>query len=180
MEFTGDQIRRIKNRNPQAIRHLVEKYQDYVYTLSLRVTRQPQAAEEVTQDVFMKVINKIDQYEGRARFTSWLYTLTYRTALNHKRRLSRADGADGQEEAHFCPPPPGEEEERNRILWRAIEALPEPCGTVITLHYLHQLSIREIAETMTLPVNTVKTHLSRGRKRLYTYLSRNYSTEEWL
>ncbi len=128
----------------------------------------------------MKVIDKIDQYEGRGRFTTWLYTLTYRTALNHKRTHPPAKESTIKEDPGIWPRPPGEEEERNRILWQAIEALPAPYGVVITLFYLNQLSIREIAEAMSLPTNTVKTHLRRGRKKLYTYLNRYYSTEEWL
>ncbi|HHM01552.1 MAG TPA: RNA polymerase sigma factor [Caldithrix abyssi] len=180
MELSSEMIRNIKNKNPAAIRLLVGRYQDYVYTLALRVLKQTQAAEEVTQDVFMKVIDKIDQYKGQAKFSTWLYTLTYRTALNHRRGHSFQQEEPLHTEIPGQTSPPGEPEERNRILWQAINSLPAPYALIITLYYLNQLRIREIAETLEIPVNTVKTHLSRGRKKLHRLLEKHYSKEELL
>ena len=75
-------VRNLKNGDLAALKRLIEKYQDYVYTIVFQIVKNNELAEEITQDVFIKVHQKIDTFEERAKFSTWLFTITYRLALN--------------------------------------------------------------------------------------------------
>lgn len=76
-------IDRLKSGDTQSLKKIMDLHQDYVYTLVIQMVKLKDVAEELTQDVFIKVYNKINSYEERSKFTTWLYTITYRTCLNY-------------------------------------------------------------------------------------------------
>lgn len=188
-------IDRLKSGDSQALKKIMEMHQDYVYTLVIQMVKLNDAAEELTQDVFIKVYNKINSYEERSKFTTWLYTITYRTCLNflEKKKIvynlselnTEAAESDHQNNELFSSGSSTDilndsfgSEEKQKILWDTIDNLPLQQGIIITLHYLQQFSIREIGDMMKLPVNTIKTHLHRGRNTMRAMLLKKYSEEE--
>ena len=76
-------IERLKQGDQQALKSIIELYQDYVFTIALQLVKKKETAEEITQDVFVKIYQKISTYEYRAKFTTWLFTIVYRTSLNY-------------------------------------------------------------------------------------------------
>ncbi len=187
-------IARLKNGDVQALKQLMEDYQDYVYTLSLQMVKSSQAAEELTQDVFIKVFKKIDTFAERSKFSTWIYTITYRACLNYLEKkqivfsISEIENENSSDENDYLFNKEDEKEEdfsfeeneKQKILWSAIDSLPMQQGIIITLHYLQQFSVREIADMLSIPANTIKTHLFRGRSLLKSILLKNYSQEELL
>ena len=193
-------IDRLKQGNQQALRNIIEEYQDYVYTVALQMVKKKEIAEEVTQDVFIKVYKKINSYEFRAKFSTWLFTIVYRTALNYmeKKKILVAvseftlpDSEDALMESvqnKYSAESRWQNNEnaiesdhqQQQIIYKAIDSLEMKQGIVITLFYLKEFSVNEIADIMQISVNTVKTHLFRGRDNLKKALLKNYSVGDLL
>jgi RNA polymerase sigma-70 factor, ECF subfamily len=187
-------ILRLKNGDTDALKTLMQLYQDFVYTLVLRMVKSAAAAEELTQDIFIKVYKKINTFSGKAKFSTWLYTIAYRTGLNflEKKKIVFSisdigpESDEGESTSLLFDSDTVEEDfmlegnDLQKILWSAIDTLPVTQGVVITLHYLQQFSIKEISELLGTPINTIKTHLFRGRNSMKSLLLKNYSREELL
>jgi len=194
MNSEKELIERLNNGDVEAMAPLMEMHQDYVFTIVMQMVKNQAVAEELTQDVFVKVFKKIDSYQEKAKFTTWLYTITYRTCLNYldKKKIifnmseitSKEDEGDFTDyifkEGFETTISQFEENERQQIIWNAIDAIPEQQGVVIALHYLQQFSVKEIAGMMQVPENTIKTHLFRGRNAIRVNLERHFSQEELL
>lgn len=178
-------VARLKNGDAQAMRPMMLLYKDYVFTLALRIVKKKELAEEVTQDVFVKVFKKIKTFDGRSMFKSWLYTVTFRVGLNYldKKEMKAADRIVYPQEINDLPGIDFSDEtllehEKQDVLWKAIDRLPRMQALSVTLFYLQELSITEISDVLSIPANTVKTHLFRGRKMLYQRLIDKIKLEE--
>jgi len=182
-----DIIKRLRDGDIQAMRPLMAMYRNYVFTLTLRIVKKKELAEEATQDVFVKVFRKIKSFDGRSKFRSWLYAVAYRTALNYldKKELKAADRLLRPEDIYEIPGfIPSDEmifrQDMKSILWDAINRLPQIQALCITLFYLQELPVNEVAEVLKVPSNTVKTNLFRGRKTLFYLLQNMLKKEELL
>lgn len=171
----------IIKKDEQAIRQMVRQYQDYVFTIVRRIVKQKEAAEEITQDVFLKVVAKIHTFNHKAKFSTWLFTIAYRTALNAvvngAREVSLEDkyvSADAFTEPDFEE----NSQEQQQILWAGIDKLSTNQGVAVSLFYLQQFSHSEIATIMNIPVNSVKSLLFRGRQKLKSHLLIKYEIED--
>jgi len=187
-------IDQLKNGDVKAMEPLMQLHQDYVYTLAVQMVKSSAVAEELTQDVFIKVFRKIDSYQEKSKFSTWLYTITYRTCLNYLEKkkiifnmseISSKENDDDYsdfilKEEFVNTISQFEENEKQQIIWTAIDTIPQPQGVVIALHYLQQFSVKEIADMMNVPQNTVKTHLFRGRNSIKLNLEKHFSKEEML
>lgn len=163
----------LKNGETNAFAFLVDRYKHMVFTLAMKMIKNTEEAEEISQDVFLKAYQALDSFKGESKFSTWLYKIAYYRSLDylkkHKRHL-RTSSIDDEVEFHL----PSVEntmaqlmvEERNSTLRKAIGQLPESDALVITLHYLEELSLKEIGNIMDLSVNTLKVRLFRSRKRL--------------
>ena len=193
MNSEKELIERLNNGEVEAMGPLMAMHQDYVFTIVMQMVKNQAVAEELTQDVFVKVFKKIDSYQEKSKFTTWLYTITYRTCLNYldKKKIifnmseigSKEEESDAEylfKEGFETTISQFEENERQQIIWNAIDAIPEQQGIVIALHYLQQFSVKEIAGMMQVPENTIKTHLFRGRNAIRVNLERHFSQEELL
>ncbi|RMH62744.1 MAG: RNA polymerase sigma factor [Calditrichaeota bacterium] len=180
MEMHPETIRLIKKRHPAAIRELVDTYKDYIYTLALRMAKNNMLAEEITQDVFIKVIRHIDTFQAGARFTTWLYTITFRTALNTLRGCPRHEPLTAEEEPVTTSSVTDslQKEDQRRLLKEAMEHIPCKQAACLTMFYIQQLSLKEIHTITGWPVSAIKTHLFRGRKALQKLLNRQFSPGE--
>jgi RNA polymerase sigma-70 factor (ECF subfamily) len=190
-------IRNLKSGDAEALKILIDVYKDYVYSISYQIVKSVECAEEITQDVFIKVFQKIHAFEGRSKFSTWLFTITYRLSLNQINKknimITESDfkGASHEEggysDAIFEKLPGDREqfslgakpsEEIQVIIWKAIDNLNIQEGLVISLFYLQQFSVLEIAEILQLSENTIKTHLFRGRNNLRAIILKEYAPED--
>jgi len=145
----------------------------FVYTVALRITNNPQEAEEVTQDVFLKVYRHLAEFEFRSSFTTWLYRISVNTALNAYKRLARersrrvdlSDTSDRQEFA-VAAPEVGQDEDNERRVARLLEKLKPHQRACIALREFEGLSYQQIAEVLKVKINTVRSRLKRAREVL--------------
>ena len=156
-------------RGQEAFERLVPAYRRRVFGLAYSILRDRGAAEDLAQEVFVKLWQALPRYDGRAKLSTWIYAITRNAAVSalrsRRRSVSLSDAAVMEEvEGLAAEPvhdPPGDAQLRRRI-----EALPEKQRQAVTLYYLDERPVEEVAEMMGAPVNTVKTHLHRARARL--------------
>ena len=162
-----------QNGDPEAFAQLVRHYQN----LALGKTGSHHDAEEVTQTAFLKAWQSIRSFQGKAAFSSWLYRLTVNAAIDLLRqRRAPALSLDDPDLPPLADEDPGPEEaslaaERRRLLWQAIDRLPEAQRTPLVLREMEGLSYREIAQVLDLEEGTVKSRLARARLLLRRLLA---------
>lgn len=171
--------------NQTAFRQLVERYKDYVFTVCFRVLQQREEAEEASQDVFIKVYRTLGSFEQKSKFSTWLYTVAYRTALDKVRTRKKGNISIDQEDNYLQIPDKenrGAEQLINTELLKtqllvAIRKLKPQDAAVVTLFYLKEKSIKEIVEITGLTTTNVKTKLHRTRESLKKHLQKQLGKE---
>ena len=169
-----------------AFEELVRLYEKRVLALTLRMCKNPQDAAEAAQEAFLAAWQGLGTFRGEASFSTWLYRLASNACVDLLRRESRhrpeASFDDETLNLDVVAPIPSPQEEAERQELReqieaGLQSLPLEYRTVLVLRELHQLRYGEIAETLALDVGTVKSRISRGRKRLRQILleSGNFS-----
>ena len=151
--------------------HLVEKYKDMVFTVCYRIVKQREDAEDIAQESFIKAFNKLHSFKGESKFSTWIYTIAYRTAISktHIKKVEtvyedfHVEISDNEEFPQFKEL---KEQEQKLYVKKAIDELPEIDGVIISLFYIDESSIQEIVEITGLSESNVKVKLYRGRKQL--------------
>lgn len=153
---------------------LIERYKSLVFTLSLRMMKQTVEAEEVAQDVFIKAFQKLSSFKGSSKFSTWLYRITYNScldALSRKRTQPTHHAAEINDEITEDRVDDIltklEQEDLRMHLEECIQRLAEADAFLVTLYYLKEQSLAEIAEITGLTKNNVKVKIFRSRKKLY-------------
>ncbi|WP_421759001.1 RNA polymerase sigma factor [Devosia sp.] len=162
-------LRRIGEGDERAFRSLVERHVDKAYALALRILRNPTDAEDVVQDVMLKVwSNRGSWQEGRARFSTWLYRVVTNRCLDLCRRPRTSDIDAAPEMADGKPDAVSSIHtgEVNLMLEQAMGQLPDQQRIALILSYHDDLSNPEIAEIMETTVMAVESLLKRGRQQL--------------
>ncbi|MEA3407201.1 MAG: sigma-70 family RNA polymerase sigma factor [Chloroflexota bacterium] len=169
----SDLVAACQNGDETAFRKLVEETQDDVYSLAYHMLDNIQEAEDMTQEVYLHVWRGLPGFRGDAKFSTWLYRITINACLNRRRHFARRlhviDNEDALEDSiakHGDPAEATMKEEQRAVLWKTVSYLPPKYRTVIDLFYQKQLSYKEIAELLSVPLGTVKGHLNRARKAL--------------
>ncbi|MFZ1694222.1 MAG: RNA polymerase sigma factor [Flavobacteriales bacterium] len=172
-------IARILNGDSRAYGELVRQYQHMVYTACHRVLRNAEDAEEATQDSFVKAYQHLRGFTGSSKFSTWLFSIAYRTAVSHGRRR-RTDGESVDELAHH-PAADSESSAHSgdvkRNLDRALAQLPPEDASILSFYYLEEMSVEEIVTVTGLGASNVKVKLHRGRKKLAEILERQLGPE---
>ena len=170
-------VKRCQERDHKAFTEIVERYKNRVHWLVIRMVGSPNE-EDITQEVFLRVYQAIDRFQGRSSFRTWLYRIARNLCVTElKKRGTRGEHLsieeEGEEKVHrLLPASAGglEEEIEQRDLSESVRTLigrlPENYRTVLTLFYLQQVRYEEIAEIMDIPLGTVKTYIHRARLRL--------------
>ena len=173
---------RLRNGDMDVIAQLVERYQHRLYRYLLRLVSRPSTAEDLFQQTWMRVIERIRHYDPRRSFEGWLFAVAHNLAIDHLRRR--------QPESLDEPLPSGEtqsdlarsnnpgslelllsKERASRVL-DAVSELPPAFREVITLRFEEEMKLDEIATVLNLPMGTVKTRLHRAMKALRLILGR--------
>jgi RNA polymerase sigma factor (sigma-70 family) len=171
--------------NQQAFADLVKRHQRFVFTLAMRFAKGREDAEEIAQDCFIKAYRSLATFQGQSKFSTWLYSIVYTTAMTFLRK-KRVDTdsiddentfiqVEGQVSAYDVNN--AENKSRSFYLSQAIAQLLPDDAAIITMFYKGEQSLEEIAQAMGMEANTVKVKLFRARQRLKEKLERNLKHE---
>jgi RNA polymerase sigma-70 factor (ECF subfamily) len=178
-------VRRAQAGDREAFGELIEQFQRTVHAICLRRLGNPSEALELTQEVFLHVLRRLDQLREPERFAGWLRQVAVRMAINRATRrnappsveTSVLEGAGEQREA------PLDElisRERAHRLWEALERLKPIDREALVAFYIHGHSLIEIADQLCVPIGTVKRRLHTARKRLKAELQASVAdADEW-
>lgn len=168
-------IEKVLNGQTNYFSSIVEKYQDIVFSIALKVLRNREDAEEMAQESFIKVYKSLHTFKGTAKFSTWIYRITYNTCISEVRKkkqhfvsASEIEIKDETEELNFDGIP---EENRAKYIKAALEKLPEDEYTLVLLYYFEDQSIDEISKVTGLTASNTKIKLFRARKKLYAILN---------
>ena len=181
-------IERLKQRDEIAFKTIVEQWQDMVFNTILGVVQNETEAEDLAQDVFIKVFEKIGTFKGDSKFSTWLYRIATTTALDHLRSKKRkkrfgflqsltGSGGDEKEQVpdFHHPGISLDNKERAAVLFKAIDSLPENQKSAYTLHKLEGLSYRDVSEVLNTTVSAVESLMSRANQNLRKHLEEYYN-----
>ena len=165
-------VNALKAGNTNAFRFLVDKYRNLVWHIVLRMTNRQEDAEDLCQEVFIRVFKQIDRFRGDSKLSTWIGSVTYNCCVDHirksKREVLSVSGSIGSINlAQADVSPLLSNIDRNtmkKLVHKIIEKMPLQYRTVITLFHLEEFSYREIEEITGMPEGTVKSYLSRGRE----------------
>jgi RNA polymerase sigma factor (sigma-70 family) len=170
-------IESVRKGNVQAFSFLVEKYQKMVYSLALKLLKKPEDAEEMAQDTFVKAFQKLDTYEGKSKFSTWLYSITYHACISELRKrriefksLDDRQISDQDEQKMHDYYRETKKDDQEKYLNLALEKLPEDDQVLVTLYYYENQSMDEISEITGLTVSNIKVKIHRARKKMYVVL----------
>lgn len=165
---------------------LVERHQNFVFTLALKYVGKREEAEELAQDAFVKAYRSLADFRGDSRFSTWLYTIVHHTCLSHLRRRQqpvvalepermaelgeRTGGGTGAGERIDAAT-------RKKWVEKALALLPEDDARVITLFYQGEQSVEEIARITGMTPGNVKVRLFRARQKLRDILQQQMALD---
>ncbi|MFA5535987.1 MAG: sigma-70 family RNA polymerase sigma factor [Bacillota bacterium] len=182
-------IEKTLNGDRIAFGELIEKYQKQIYSLAYRLTNNADDAQDLAQEIFIKVYQVLSKYDQERPFFPWLYRVATNVCYTELRR--KPNGEVSLEKVievgsliPISPEQPEEEyvqKETQMLVQQALAELPENYRVPMVLRYLEELSYQEIADAMELPLTTIETRLYRGRillqKRLNLVFERGLTNE---
>ncbi len=178
-------ISQVLNGNQQAYAGLVNRYQNYVFTLASRMIKNREDAEEVAQDSFIKAYKYLADFRGASKFSTWLYTIVNTTAITFLRKkkldihsldnenvFEMADSKDSGMRADMV-----EQKSRQAMVTNAIAMLGPDDAEIITLFYKAEQTLDEIAMILGVETNAAKVRLHRARTRLKDKMQTYFAQE---
>jgi RNA polymerase sigma-70 factor (ECF subfamily) len=178
-EFTGDrEIARLRKGDPDAITEIVGRYQHRLYRFLVRMVADPATAEDLFQQTWIRLMEKIGTYDARRSFEAWLFAIARNLAIDHLRRR-RGISLDELDDSGHAPVERLEaagqdvltqllDFERGALLAAAIGELPAIHREVLTLRFEEDMKLEQIAEVADVPLSTVKSRLHRALESLRT------------
>jgi len=160
-----------RSRYPEALEQLLNRYERKVFRMALAFLREPNRAEEVTQDIFVKIWRAMPDYDGRASPGTWLYAIARNTCLSATR--SEAYRKTVPLDAIAEPAASTDTASLKLELERLVGRLPPIQRAAITLFYLEDKRVDEVATLLQMPEGTVKSHLHRARRSLGEMIRNN-------
>ena len=161
-------VERCRQGDETAFRELVDQYKGLVFGLIARSISNRARAEELSQDVFLKVHKGLPYFRGESRLSTWIYRIVINVVSQERRELATVsldDDERPQREPASHDRAFGDLAIKDR-LQKAIERLPVPYQVLVNGHYLKGMRYEELAEALNMPMGTVKTHLHRAKRRL--------------
>ena len=180
LEVTKQLIDAIIDGNRQAYSELYDIFSDRGYNMALTYTKSHQEAEEITQDVFVKIFQNVTKFEQKSALSTWVYRITINTSLNYIRKKKRfsflqlfTDKTPDQPDFEH----PGvllENKENAKALYRVMDTLPDTQKTAFILSYIEELPRKEVAQIMEISLKAVESLLQRAKKNMRKKLEKQY------
>jgi len=183
---------RLRRGDLDALSELITRYQNRLYRYLLRIVRQPVEAEDLFQQTWLKVVEKIGAFDAGRNFEAWLFTLARNLAIDHLRRVRPrsldeplAHSRHGETVADRIPSrddTPLEHAlaaERRTAIGDAMAGLPMIYREVLTLRFEEEMKIEDIAQVTAVPVSTAKSRLRRSLEQLREALDPRYRGAAW-
>jgi RNA polymerase sigma factor (sigma-70 family) len=180
-------VSQVLSGDRMAFKRLIKQHERLVAHMIGRLIDHKEDREELCQDVFLRVYEKLGEFNFQSKLSTWVATIAYRHGVNHLRK-KKIEISDIPEEesftAHFISDESPEEElsdkEMNGVVLKLIDQLPAQYRTVLTLYHVDQMSYQEIENVTGLPEGTVKNYLFRARKLLKEKVKKYLGKEEWI
>jgi len=186
------EVAQLRRGDLDALSALLTRYQNRLYRYLLRLVREPATAEDLFQQTWVRVAEKIRRYDSRRSFEAWLFAVARNLAIDHLRRLKPESldepapgdptGAPAVAGLRSADPPPLEgilARERAGRLAAALGELPVIYREVLSLRFEEEMKLEEVATVLDAPLSTVKTRLRRGLESLRHTLQSLYPGEDW-
>lgn len=186
MNLIDDQfyITKIIKGDTKSFAVLVDRYKDLVFTLALRLLKNKEEAEDVSQDIFIKVYKSLSKFKGDSKFSTWIYRITYNSCLDTLKKYKQEyqivplDDYTGHQaiilENAFDALA---EKEQKQTIEDCLHRLPNEDSFLLTLYYFEEQSLDEISKILGLTANNVKVKLFRSRKKLTSILKEQLEPE---
>lgn len=158
--------------NMSAFEAIYRELSGFVFNVSLRMTRNREDAEEITQEVFLTLHRKLKDFRGESTLKTWVYRITVNTSSNYAKKHGRYAKAQQQDDEPVEIADEGdlpgkiEEEHAKDTVDRILSVLNEEQKTCVILKDLESLSYEQIAETLGVPIGTVRSRLKRAREKM--------------
>lgn len=170
-------VKRSAEGDEAAFERLVVENEKLIYNVALKLTGNPDDAEDAAQEAFIKAYRNIGQFRGESRFSGWLYRLCYNAAMDNMRKnrdpnlrsLTAEDGSDAEIDVEDPSPTPeenAEREETRRLVREAVAQLPDDKREIIVMREFSNMSYTDIADALGVGEGTVKSRLNRARAAL--------------
>lgn len=157
---------------------LIDRYKDRIFALALRLSGNREDAEEIMQDVFLKVYSSLDSFQGTSKFSTWIYRIAYNTSISKLRSEGKHQNEIGVETYEAVESidvvgvlEPLKREEQKYFLAKALQQLKSEDSLIIELFYLEEMKIDEIVKIVGESNSNVKVKLHRARKKLHELLT---------
>jgi RNA polymerase sigma-70 factor, ECF subfamily len=184
------EAKRLRSGDVNAVAGLMEQYKHRLYRYLLRLVSQPNTAEDLFQQTWLRVMERIHKYDPKRSFEGWLFAVAHNLAIDHLRRRQPESldeptltGETKSELLQNANPGALEEllsRERADIVLDAVADLPVPFREVLSLRFEEEMKLEEIAVVLALPLGTVKTRLHRALKALRLSLGKKLQTGKCL
>lgn len=180
-------ISRTMQGDMQAFTLLIRQHERLVAHMISRLVKNDEEREELCQDVFLKVYEKLDEFNFQSKLSTWIATIAYRHAINHMRKKKLLYTAIPEEEsftAHFTedenPESLMEDSDMDTFVMKLVDLLPTNYKLVLTLYHVEGMTYEEIGSVTNMPEGTVKNYIFRARTLLKEKVKSILPKEEWL
>ncbi len=165
-------MERCRSGDRQAFEMLLARYENPVFNAAYRMLNSPEDARDVTQTVFLKVYEHLDQYDPKYRFFSWIYRITLNESINWLKKTNRLDALDGDTaDTAGGPEQEAGNQQLNEDMQAALMTIRPDYRAVIILKHLLGCSYQEISDVLEIPERTVKSRLYTARQLLQQTLT---------
>ena len=161
-----------------AFNNLIDRYKNQVFHLSLKILKIREDAEEVAQDVFLKLYKNIKKFDKKARFSTWVYRITYNECISRIRKKKRNLNIDSLENLEFQLQLVETEfekvdiDKKKELIERSLNVLDEESKTIVLFYYYYDKSVAEIGDIVGLTESNTKIRLFRARKKLLHFFEK--------
>jgi RNA polymerase sigma-70 factor (ECF subfamily) len=175
MDKLSDQhyINQIIQGNTNVFGVLVDRYKEMIFTLALKMIKNREEAEEISQDTFIKIYNSLNKFKGDSKFSTWIYKIAYNTCLDRLKKNKKEENTISIDEFsdHLVKTLDNalstlEDKERKQTIQNCLNLLSREESFLLTLYYFDDQNLDEIAKIMDINSNNAKVKLFRGRKKL--------------
>jgi RNA polymerase sigma factor (sigma-70 family) len=180
-------VSQVLSGDRMAFRQLIKKHERLVAHMIGRLIDHKEDREELCQDVFLRVYEKLSEFNFQSKLSTWVATIAYRHGVNHLRK-KKIEISDIPEEESFTthfisgedPAESLSDNEMNKLVLKLIDQLPAQYKMVLTLYHVDQMNYQEIENITGMPEGTVKNYLFRARQLLKEKVKKYLGKEEWI